>query len=123
VANRGDDTLVEIDTATMRLGRRARTRRDPNRVYRHDSADGRELLLLTNSGERSLSVFDAATLEEQRCIALPANPTALSFHPRLPKAYVSFQDDRVRVLDLEAWRFEREITTLREPDASFVLCA
>jgi len=121
VANRGDDTLVEIDAATMALGRRVKTRRDPNRIYRHDSADGRELLLLTNSGEQSLSVFDAATLEELRCIALPANPTALSFHPRRAVAYVSFQDDRVRELNLQSWRFEREIATLREPDASFVL--
>lgn len=123
VANRDDDSLVEIDTATMTLGRRARTRRDPNRIYRYDSPDGRELLLLTNSGERSLSVFDAASLEEVNCVALPANPTALSFHPTLAKAFISFQDDRVRVLDLEHWRFEREIVTLREPDASHVLVA
>jgi hypothetical protein len=123
VANRDDDSLVEIDTATMTLGRRARTRRDPNRIYRYDSPDGRELLLLTNSGERSLSVFDAASLEEVNCVALPANPTALSFHPTRAKAFISFQDDRVRVLDLEHWRFEREIVTLREPDASHVLVA
>ncbi|KQW00834.1 YncE family protein [Rhizobacter sp. Root1221] len=123
VANRGDDTLVEIDTSTMTLGRRVKTRRDPNRIYRHDRADGRELLLLTNSGERSLSVFDAASLQEVACIELPANPTALSFHPTRALAYVSFQDDRVRVLNLATWQFEREITTLREPDASFVLCA
>lgn len=121
VANRGDDTLVEIDTATMALGRRVRTRRDPNRIYRHDSADGRELLLLTNTGEQSLSVFDAASLTEVACVELPANPTALSFHPKRPLAYVSFQDDRVRVLNLRDWQFEREIATLREPDASFVL--
>ena len=121
VANRGDDTLVEIDTATMRLGRRVKTRRDPNRIYRHDAPQGRELLLLTNAGEQSLSVFDAATLEEQLCVALPANPTALSFHPNGAVAWVSFQDDHVRELNLRTWRFEREIATLREPDASFVL--
>lgn len=118
VANRGDDTLVEIDTATMALGRRVQTRRDPNRIYRHGG-----LLLLTNSGEQSLSVFDAASLREVTCVELPANPTALSFHPTQPRAYVSFQDDRVRVLDLEQWRFEREFPTLREPDASFVISA
>ena len=54
-------------------------------------------------------------------IDLPANPTALSFHPKRPLAFVSFQDDRVRVLDLERWAFVREFPTLREPDASFVL--
>jgi len=121
VANRGDDTLVEIDTATMALGRRVKTRRDPNRIYRHDSRDGRQLLLLTNTGEQSLSVFDAASLTEVACVDLPANPTALSFHPKRPRAFISFQDDRVRVLDLERWAFERAFETLREPDASFVL--
>ena len=123
VANRGDDTLVEIDTATMKLGRRVKTRRDPNRIYRHDRRDGAELLLLTNTGERTLSVFDAALLKEVTCIDLPANPTALSFHPKRPLACVSFQDDRVRVLNLDSWQFEREIVTLREPDASFVIAS
>ena len=66
-------------------------------------------------------MFDAATLSEMQCIDLPANPTALSFHPRRPVAWVSFQDDRVRELNLQTWTFEREIATLREPDASFVL--
>jgi DNA-binding beta-propeller fold protein YncE len=121
VANRGDDTLVEIDTTTLTLGRRVKTRRDPNRIYRHTSADGRELLLLTNTGDQSLSVIDARSLEEELCVQLPANPTALSFHPSRPEAYVSFQDDRLRVLNLLSWRFEREIATLREPDSSFVL--
>src|SRR5205823_7476207 len=41
VANRGDNTLVQIDTATMRVVRRVKTRRDPNRIYRHAAADGR----------------------------------------------------------------------------------
>lgn len=121
VANRGDDTLVEIDTATMQPGRRVKTRRDPNRIYRHDAPGGAELLLLTNSGERSLSVFDSRALKEVQCVELPANPTALSFHPDGQRAYVSFQDDRVRELDLASWRFTREIATLREPDASYVL--
>lgn len=121
VANRGDDTLVEIDSERMTVGRRARTRRDPNRVYRHDAPDGSELLLLTNSGDRSLSVFDTSSLKEVECLTLPANPTALSFHPDGSRAYVSFQDDFVRELNLRTWRFEREIRTLREPDSSFVL--
>ncbi|AXL49589.1 hypothetical protein DSC91_001463 [Paraburkholderia caffeinilytica] len=123
VANRGDDTLVAIDTATMTCGRRVKTRNDPNRIYRTSSADGRDLLLLTNSGEQSISVFDAELLEEVERIALPANPTALSFHPSRPAAYVSFQDDHVRELDLTAWCFVNEMPTLREPDASYVLAS
>ncbi|CAB3750599.1 hypothetical protein B7G54_06045 [Burkholderia puraquae] len=121
VANRGDDTLVEIDTDTMTCGRRVKTRSDPNRIYRTSAPDGRDLLLLTNSGERSISVFDARQLEEIERIALPANPTALSFHPSRRVAYVSFQDDYVRELDLDTWQFVGALATLREPDASYVL--
>jgi DNA-binding beta-propeller fold protein YncE len=121
VANRGDDTLVEIDTDTMTCGRRVKTRSDPNRIYRTSAPDGRDLLLLTNSGEQSISVFDARQLEEIERVALPANPTALSFHPSRRVAYVSFQDDYVRELDLDAWRFVGAWPTLREPDASYVL--
>lgn len=121
VANRGDDTLVEIDTETMTCGRRVKTRSDPNRIYRTCAADGRDLLLLTNSGEQSISVFDAAQLEEIERVALSANPTALSFHPSRPAAFVSFQDDYVRELDLSRWRFVGAMPTLREPDASYVL--
>jgi YVTN family beta-propeller protein len=121
VANRGDDTLVAIDADTMICGRRVKTRSDPNRIYRTSAPDGRDLLLLTNSGELSISVFDADRLEEVERVALPANPTALSFHPSRPAAYVSFQDDHVRELDLTTWRFVGEMPTLREPDASYVL--
>jgi YVTN family beta-propeller protein len=80
VANRGDDTIVAIDTASMKLVASGKTRRDPTRVYRSADAEGRELLLATHSGEQSLSVF-GTDLKEQRCIALPANPLALSLHP------------------------------------------
>lgn len=121
VANRGDDTLVAIDTETMTCGRRVKTRSDPNRIYRTTAQDGRDLLLLTNSGDRSVSVFDATQLEEIERIALPANPTALSFHPSRRAAYISFQDDHVRELDITSWRFVGEMPTLREPDASYVL--
>lgn len=123
VANRGDDTLVAIDTDSMTCGRRVKTRRDPNRIYRTGAVDGRDLLLLTNSGEQSLSVFDAELLEEVERIELPANPTALSFHPSRAAAYVSFQDDHVRELDLSIWRFVSAMPTLRESDASYVLAA
>ena len=120
VANRGDDTIVAVDTASMRVVASGRTRRDPNRVYRTTDGNGRDLLLTTNSGEHSLSVFDT-DLRELRCVALPANPLALSFHPTERAAFISFQDDKVRRLNLDSFDFEAEFATLREPDSSFVL--
>jgi YVTN family beta-propeller protein len=118
VANRGDDTIVAIDTASMKVVGAGKTRRDPNRVYRSKDREGRDVLLATNSGEQSLSVFDT-DLKERRCVQLPANPLALSFHPTERAAYISFQDQTVRRLNLDRFEFEQEIATLREPDSSY----
>lgn len=119
VANRGDDSIVAVDTASMKIIASGKTRRDPNRVYRFRGAQGQDLLLTTNSGEQSLSVF-GTDLKEQRCLELPANPLALSFHPQDRAVYISFQDDRVRRLSLDSFEFEQEIKTLREPDSSYL---
>jgi YVTN family beta-propeller protein len=118
VANRGDDSIVAVDTATMKVVAAGKTRRDPNRVYLTADREGRELLLATNSGEQSLSVF-GTDLKERRCLALPANPLALSFHPTRRAAFISFQDQTVRRLNLGTFEFEQEIATLREPDSSY----
>src|SRR2546428_348010 len=96
-----------------------KTRRDPNRVYRFRGAQGQDLLLTTNSGEHSLSIF-GTDLQELRCFALPSNPLALSFHPSDRAVYISFQDETVRRLNLDSFEFEQEIKTLREPDSSYV---
>jgi YVTN family beta-propeller protein len=122
VANRGDDTIVAIDTAAMRVVASGKTRRDPNRLYRYVDSEGRDRLLATNSGEQSLSVFDT-DLKERRCVELPANPLALSFHPRRRAAFISFQDQTVRLLNLDSFAFEQEIATLREPDTSYAWIA
>ncbi len=119
VANRGDDTIVAVDTATMQVVARGKTRRDPNRVYRFRGAEGKDLLLTTNSGEQSISVF-GTDLQEQRYFGLPSNPLALSFHPVDRAVYISFQDETVRRLNLDNFEFEQTIKTLREPDSSYV---
>lgn len=119
VANRGDDTLVAVDTHSLQVVARGKTRRDPNRVYRFQDASGQDLLMTTNSGEQSLSVF-GTDLVEQRCLALPSNPLALSLHPSARAAFISFQDQTVRRLDLDRFEFTQTLKTLREPDASYV---
>ena len=119
VANRGDDTLVAVDTASMKVVAQGKTRRDPNRVYRIRDKSGVDLLLTTNSGEQSLSVF-GADLVEKRCLVLPSNPLALSLHPTERAAFISFQDETVRRLCLDTFEFTQTIRTLREPDSSYV---
>ncbi|ANY18353.1 hypothetical protein [Bordetella pseudohinzii] len=117
VTNRWSNTLASIDTATMTVTRTAPSRDDATRLYRY--RDGR--LLVTNYGERSLSIVDPLTLRELAHVPTGARAIALSFHPVQPLAYVSLDDDRVSVFNVDTCRFERDIATQREPDVSKVV--
>ncbi|MCC6195474.1 MAG: YncE family protein [Burkholderiales bacterium] len=117
VTNRWSNTLVAIDTRTMRVVRSAPSRDDATRIYR--TRDGR--LIVTNYGDRSLSIVDPDTLAETGYVKTGARAIALSLHPRQPLAYVSLDDDRIGVLDLASIRFIRYLDTQREPDVSQVL--
>ncbi|MDR6536642.1 YncE family protein [Variovorax soli] len=114
VTNRWSHTLAAIDTATMKVLREAPSREDPTRLYLY--RDGR--LVVTNYGERSLSMVDPESLEEMARIPMEARPIALSFHPTRPLAFVSQDDDRLGYFNMATLAFERFIGTQREPDVS-----
>ncbi|VCU68237.1 hypothetical protein PIGHUM_00287 [Pigmentiphaga humi] len=118
VSNRWSNTLSAIDTATMTVRETRPSRDDATRIYRI----GRRLLV-TNYGDRSISVVDPVTLEETGYVKMDARAIALSVHPTRPIAYVSQDDDRVGVLNLETLRFDRYIATQREPDVSRIVHA
>lgn len=117
VTCRLSNTLCAIDTATMQVVRRAPSRNDPTRIYVH--RDGR--LVVSNYGDRSLSIVDPTTLQEISNTPMEARAIAVSFHPERPLVYVSQDNDKVGVFDMESRRFERFIATQKEPDVSFVL--
>jgi YVTN family beta-propeller protein len=118
VTNRWSQTLAAIDTETMQVKARAPSRDDPTRLYMH--ADGQRMLV-TNYGERSLSIVDPQTLEELAHVPTGARAIALSFHPTRPLAYVSLDDDRVGIFNLDSCTFEAYIATQKEPDVSKVV--
>jgi len=117
VTNRWSNTLAAIDTASMKVVREAPSRDDPTRLYLY--RDGR--LVVTNYGERSLSVVDSESLEELARIPMEARPIALSFHPTRPLAFVSQDNDKLGYFNMETLAFERFIATQREPDVSCVV--
>lgn len=117
VSNRWSNTLAAIDTDTMAVRHSAASRDDVTRIYR--ARDGR--LFTSNYGDRSLSIVDPDTLRETGYLKMDARAIALSFHPRLPLAYVSQDDDRVMVLDTDSLRVVGFIATQREPDVSQVV--
>ena len=117
VSNRWSGTLAAIDTESMTVRKRAPSRDDPTRIYQWSD----DLLLVTNYGERSVSLVDPQTLEEIDHIPMRARAIALSFDRERGVAFVSQDDDRVAIFDIRTRRFESYITTQREPDVSKVI--
>ncbi|MEJ7139182.1 YncE family protein [Amphibiibacter pelophylacis] len=117
VSNRWSNTLCAIDTQSMAVRLTAGSRNDVTRIYRY--RDGR--LFTSNYGDNSLSVVDPQTLQELSYLPLGARAIALSFHPLQPLAFVSLDDDRVAVLDIDRMQVLRHIATQREPDVSRVV--
>ena len=117
VTCRWSNTLATIDTATMQVLRTAPSRDDATRLYLY--RDGR--IVVTNYGERSLSVVDPVTLKELAHIPMEARAIALSYHPTKPLAFVSQDNDKLGYFNMETLQFDRFIATQREPDVSRVL--
>lgn len=118
VTNRWSKTLAAIDTETMQVTARATSRDDATRLYLH--TDGKRMLV-TNYGERSLSLVDPSTLKELAHIPTGARAIALSYHPTRPLAFVSLDDDRVAIFNLDTLSIDGYIATQREPDVSKVV--
>lgn len=116
VTTRGDNSIVAVDVDTLQVTHRARTGADPTRIYR----DRQDRLYVTNYGERSISVL-SPQLEEIRRVELDSTAIAMSLHPTRDLAFVTLKDQRVGMLDLNTWTFERYFETLLEPDVSQVI--
>ncbi|BDR09308.1 YncE family protein [Comamonas thiooxydans] len=114
VTNRWSNTISAIDVDTMKVIRSAQSREDATRLYQF--RDGR--LVVTNYGERSLSIINPETLQELTHIPMEARPIALSYHPTRPLAFVSQDNDKLGIFNMETLKFERFFATQREPDVS-----
>jgi YVTN family beta-propeller protein len=117
VTNRISNTLSLIDTETMQVIKEAPSRNDATRAYQF--RDGR--VLITNYGANTISVIDPATLEETNCIEVGAKPIALSYHSEKNYAFVSQDNNKVAVLNLDSLEIEKRIETQLEPDVSRVV--
>ncbi|MCY1514668.1 hypothetical protein D9M68_492170 [compost metagenome] len=75
---------------------------------------------MTNYGEHSISVFNPELHEIGR-IELDSAAIAMSLHPTRELAFVTLKDQRVGMLNLETFTFDRYFHTLLEPDVSQVI--
>ena len=117
ITNRWSNTLAAIDVETMQVRMEAPSRDDATRMYLY--RDGR--IVVTNYGERSISVIDPSNLSEIAHVSTGARAIALSYHPSKSIAYVSLDDDRVGLFNMQSYAFEGYIATQREPDVSKVV--
>lgn len=117
VTNRISNTISLIDTASMKVIKEVPSRNDATRIY--EFRDGR--LVITNYGNNNISVIDPKTLEELSCIEVGARPIALSYHPTKNYAFVSQDDNKVAVLNMDSLEIEKRIETQLEPDVSRVV--
>lgn len=118
-ASRDDATLSMLDAATMEVLATVPTGEDPTRIYL--SRDGR--LFVTNYGERSIGIYDPATLAELHRVPTVHKPIALAFDPVAPRAYIPLNDDTVARLDLETLVLTHAFATGKEPDGLVILGA
>ncbi len=118
VTNRISQTLSAIDTQTMQVRLSMPSRQDPTRLYLYRDS---QRLLVTNYGERSLSIVDPITLKELSHVPTGGRAIALSFHPKQALAYVSLDDDRVGIFNLDTCEFIDYLKTQREPDVCKVV--
>lgn len=117
VTCRWSNTLCAIDVDTMKVVRQAPSRDDATRLYLF--RDGR--LVVTNYGQRSLSVVDPLSLREIAHVPMDARAIALSYHPTKPLAFVSQDNDKIGIFNMETLQFDRFFATQREPDVSMLV--
>lgn len=119
VGARKSASLVAVDARTMKVRRSRKVGGDPLRVYTLDD----ERLLATDIAANTLTVF-STDLRPIRSLHLDGTPSAVSFHPAKPIAYVSqLGTNRIAVVDLDRLTVIGGFGTQLEPDSSVLLPA
>lgn len=119
VGARKSSSLVAVDARTMKVRRSHRTGGDPLRLYTLDD----DRLLVTDVAADTLTEY-GTDLRPIRSLRLDGTPSAVSFHPGEPLAYVSLLGSaRIAVVDLERLAVVGGFPTRREPDSSALLPA
>lgn len=114
VVDRPAGVIHALDAATL-VPRASRAMRG-EAVRLVTLGDGR--LVVSNLTDKSLSRLDPSTLREEARLALPAGAAGLTVDG--DALYASLADDRVAVVDLDAFRVAREFATGKAPDGAVV---
>lgn len=118
VLNRGDGTLAEIDVESGACRRTLALRGEATRIYPCDQS----AFLIASYHDESLSLLDAATLQERAYLKLGGRVTAASLHPDGAEALASLETDEMVRVDLRRFAVVARYPTGRDPDVStFVL--
>lgn len=132
VTNRNDDTISVIETASMKVINHVKTEFFPIRVK--FSRSGKRVFV-TNAKSGTFSIFDAVSQSIIRTISFGIStkdtagrmfgnefskstvPIGIMVHPNDKVAFVAHANqDKISVIDLQAFQIIREISAGREPD-------
>ena len=115
VTTRTSETLAAIDTETLKVIAEVPCPGDPVRVF-HDTKRNR--LMTINYGGKSIGIFDDVTLAAENRIELTHAPVAISFDTALDRAFLSVDDNKIHIIDLDTHEIVKTIQTFDEPDVS-----
>ena len=118
VTTRTSETLVAIDTETLKVVAEVPCPGDPVRVF-HDTKRNR--LMTINYGDNAIGIFDDTTLVAMSQIKLAHAPIAISFDTSLDRAFLSVDDNKLHIVDLNTLEIVKTIKTFDEPDVSAVV--
>ncbi len=115
VTTRTSETLAAIDTKSLKVVAEVSCPGDPVRVF-HDTKRNR--LMTINYGSKSIGIFDDETLAVVDRIELTHAPIALSFDAVLDRAFLSVDDNKLHIVNLDTLEILKTIQTFDEPDVS-----
>ncbi|CAM3540092.1 YncE family protein [Kibdelosporangium persicum] len=117
VGARRTPAVVAIDANTMSVRGQLKVAGDPLRVY----TVSQDQLLVTDLANKAISLI-STRLQPIWTMPVPGQPSAVSFHPSKPVAYVSLLDtQQVAVVDLSRRQITGTFPTLRQPDVSVLI--
>lgn len=117
VVNRHDNTLIAFDTEQFTEKKRIPCRGEPVRAL--CLPNGR--VLVSNEGDKTLSLHHPETLVEEKFLTLPAAATGLNLHPSGTQLLAALDNNQLAVVDLERWKLAHSFPTQSAPDTAVVL--
>lgn len=117
VIDRYKGVLHGFDAPTFKPRQQVKLRSEAVRVVA--LPDGR--LIVSNQGDKSLSLLRGDTLQELKHLPLEAAAPGLTLSPAGDFVYASLESNKVVMVDVDKWRVAGSFATGKAPDSAVIL--